>query len=65
MVVLVHGSTVKGEPWEYTCLSTDTLPTTINDAGDPVPTNSIALELDTNVFDYFDGSSWQVVGGNA
>ena len=38
-------------------LSTDTKPT------DGIAVNSLFLELDTGAFYYFDGSSWQKVGG--
>lgn len=43
--------------YEWTCLSTDTLPT------EGVAVNNLALILDTSELKYFDGTEWQTVGG--
>ena len=63
-MVTIKGSSVPGSPWEVYCESTDEKPIIVN-GKDKIPTNSLCLELDTGVFCYFDGSSWQDVGGNA
>lgn len=47
----------QGNEREYKGLSTDTKPT------DDVGVNSMFLELDTGDFYYFDGESWNKVGG--
>ena len=45
--------------YDWTCLSTDTLPT------EGVAVNDLALILDTGGVVYFDGSDWPPVGGDA
>lgn len=41
---------------QYMCLSTDSKP-------EDAAINSLLLELDTGDFYYFDGDSWEKVGG--
>lgn len=41
---------------QYMCLSTDNKP-------EDAAINSLLLELDTGDFYYFDGDSWEKVGG--
>lgn len=41
---------------EYKCLSTDNKP-------EDAAVNALLLELDTGDFYYFDGESWEKVGG--
>lgn len=48
--------TLKGANADYMGLSTDTKPTNVS-------VNSLFLELDTGDFYYFDGDSWEKVGG--
>lgn len=45
--------------YDYRCESTDTKPT------EDIEVNTVAWELDTNKFYYFDGTEWSEVGGNA
>lgn len=49
--------TLKGANADYVGLSTDEKPTT------NVSVNSLFLELDTGDFYYYDGDSWEKVGG--
>ena len=42
--------------WEYKGLSTDVKPTNCD-------INSLFLELDTGDFYYFDGTTWNIIGG--
>lgn len=53
MAVLLNGN---GS--DYRGLSTDVKPT-----DEMVPVNSIYLELDTGDFYYFDGETWNKIGG--
>lgn len=45
------------DAWQYEGLSTDTKPTNF------VPVNAIFWELDSGDFYYFNGTSWDKVGG--
>lgn len=48
--------TLKGANADYMGLSTDEKPTNVS-------VNSLFLELDTGDFYYYDGDSWEKVGG--
>ena len=45
--------------YDYRCVHDDTKPT------EGIEVNSVAWELDTNKFYYFDGTEWQEVGAEA
>lgn len=50
--------TLNGSRADYMGLSTDSKPTS------DVEVNTLFLELDTGAFYYFNGTSWNLVGGN-
>ena len=57
-MITYNNNPVVGEV-ELKGLSTDTKPT------DGIAPNALFLELDTGDFYYFDGTTWQAVGGGA
>lgn len=51
--------TLNGSTGNLCCLSTDDKPTA------NIEVNTLLLELDTGLFYYFDGTTWNTVGGDS
>lgn len=56
-MAVINNRSLPADYCEFSGLSTDTKPTT------NVGVNSLFLELDTNDKYYFDGASWNKIGG--
>jgi len=55
--MVTKNSALVNDAWQFEGESTDTKPTGF------IPVNSIFWELDTGDFYYFDGSTWNKIGG--